>query len=86
MKVRDNHAKLNGDATEYVMPSGGLQIIGPSGSTLFSISLEPNFTLRVDAGDTVLAGGVLFTDRISIMPRASNVVTVHKVQERYEPK
>lgn len=78
MKIRDAHARINGNIIEYTMGSGGLEIIRPDGRVLFSIFLEPNFALRVDGGESVNVDGVLFGDRITITPRASNVVVIEK--------
>jgi len=78
MKIRDGHARLNGDKTEYEMPSGSLDIIADDGRTLFGISLEKDGSIRVDSGSHCKHGGIGFEDTIQIIPRATNVVTVSR--------
>lgn len=76
MKLRDSHATLSNDKTEYVMPSGGVQIIADDGRTLFDITLNKDGTIRVGAGHVCKHNGELLDDRILIHPIASNCVNL----------
>jgi len=84
MKIRDGNAVINGDKTEHELPSGGLEIIADDGrSTLFSVNLRKDGTLRIDAGTYCKHGGKILEDRILIKPEASNVVSI--IRPEYKP-
>ena len=76
MRIRDGHAILNGNKTEYVMASGSLDIISDDGRTLFGISLQKDGTIRLDAWHTCKHQGVVLDDRILIKPIATNAVNI----------
>lgn len=79
MKIRDGHAVISGDNTEYEMPSGSCDIIADDGRTLFSFKLEDDGGVYVSAGgcckhnDAVLDDGPLH-----ILPRASNSIIIQR--------
>ncbi len=82
MKIRDSHATINGDKTEYEMPSGGLEIIASDGKTLFSINLNQDGSIRVDAGSYCRHNGAILEDRFRIAPVAANVVAIFKLENK----
>ena len=77
MKIRDAHARINGDETAYEMPSGGINIIADDGNTLFSIDLKDN-VLSIESGHVCKHGGRILDDSYSIKPRASNLIIITK--------
>lgn len=83
MKVRDLQAQLDGDDTVVAMPSGGLEIVGDDGRTLFSISLKDN-VLRVDAGSISKHGGKILDHNFLIAVRASNCINIIKTELKQE--
>ena len=83
MKIRDAHARINGDKTVYEMPSGGINIIADDGNTLFSIDLKDN-VLSLKSGHVCRHGDRILDDRYSIRPRASNLIEV--VKSEYIPE
>jgi hypothetical protein len=76
MRVRDSFATLNGDKTETVMPSGGLEIIADDGRTLYSINLNKDGSLRVSVDMVCKHGDVVLDDRPLISPWAANCFNV----------
>lgn len=84
MRIRDAHATINGDKTEYAMPSGALDIIADDGKDLFSIALSDDGSIRISAGAFCKHGGVILEDRLYVRPVASNVVTIHKPKYKKE--
>lgn len=79
MKIRDNHATLNGDKTVFTMPSGGLEIINENGDTLFGINLNPDGSLKINAGQFCWHNGTLFNEILLVQPVATNVITVSRI-------
>ena len=77
MKVRDSHATLHGDDGRVLFPSGGIEIVGDDGRTLFGISLKGN-ELRIDSGSPSKHNGAMLDDRFVIKPIASNVIVLVK--------
>ena len=76
--IRDAHAVINGDKRTFRCISGGLQIIGDGGKTLFEISAcenpDPN-SFKIDSLR-------ISTDsRVLIIPVASNVVIVSSYED-----
>jgi hypothetical protein len=67
MKVRDSFATLNDDNTITEMPSGGLEIVGDDGRSLFALRLTKEGVLEVSG-----------EERISVEPRACNLIYVRK--------
>lgn len=82
MKIRDSHAKINGDKTEHDMPSGGVEIIAQDGRTLFCISLEKDGAIHVSASGHCKHNGIVLEDGITVRPKASNVVHVYRLESR----
>lgn len=78
LKIRDGHAVLNGDKTEYSMPSGTMDIIAEDGRTLFGLTLGKDGTLRIDAGTTCKVDSGILDDRFTIKPVSSNVIELTK--------
>ncbi len=78
MRIRDAHATLNGDKTEYDMPSGGLEIIADDGRALFSVSLAKDGVLRVKPGYHCRHDGKVFDDTFKIKPIATNLIELHR--------
>lgn len=83
MKIRDAHASVNGDFSTTPMPSGGLEIVGDDGRTLFTIKLQSG-ALQVTAGMVCKVDGVLLDDKLSIIPHSRNCVFIER--PKYEPK
>ena len=77
MKIRDSHATINGDNTEFHAPSGGIEIIAEDGRTMFGVNLAGN-TLEITSGHVCKHNGKLLDDRFSIEPVASNLFVVTK--------
>ena len=77
LKIRDSFARINGNKDVYVASSGGIEIIGEDGGTMFSISISGR-ELRVDAGNVCKQGDLILDDRFSIKPIASNCITITK--------
>lgn len=75
MRIRDCHATRNGDELIQTMPSGGLEIVGDDGRTLFSVRLKDG-QLQVMAGGVCKHEGKMLDDRISIIPHSSNHVSI----------
>lgn len=84
MKIRDSHATLNRDKTEFECPSGGLDIISDDGKRLFSIRVEGPGTISVECGGHCKHMGKLFEDKASIFPRACNLIHFQKVESKPE--
>jgi len=78
MKIRDAHAAVSGDKTEYDMPSNGLEIIADDGRTLFSVSLAKDGALRVKAGHICQHYGKFLDDTLKIKPIATNLIELHR--------
>jgi len=75
MKIRDGHASINNDKTEYTMPSGTVDIIAPDGRSLFSISIVST-GIEVSACSVIKIGDKLHDEGLLIQPRSSNVVRI----------
>jgi len=71
VKIRDKHATINGDKTIYEMPSGGIEVIGDDGKTLFIVS-ESDGRLEVAVSSVMKHKGKLFDDRITVEPKSAN--------------
>ena len=78
MRIRDAHAAISGDMTEYGIPSNGLEIIADDGRTLFSVSLANDGVLRVTAGHHCSHAGKVFDDTFKIKPIATNLIELHR--------
>lgn len=76
MKIRDGHATINGDTTEYEMPSGSIDIIAEGGKTLMRVSLQKDGSVRVSAGHVCKRGDVVLDDKLLIHPLACNVIEI----------
>lgn len=83
MKIRDLHAKVNGNTDVFTMTSGGLEIMADDGKTLFSMRLVGN-TLMLSAGSTCKHAGMILDDSFVIKPRAANCVDI--VKSEYETR
>ena len=79
MKIRDSFATLNGDDTEYEMTSGGLEIVGDDGRTMFCISLKGN-VLSIDGGMVCRQDEKLLDDRFILRPKAANCIDLIKTE------
>lgn len=75
MKIRDAHATVNGDKTTQVMPSGGLEIVGDDGQSLYTLKLKDG-QLEIQVGGVVKHGGLVMDDKISVLPIARNCVLI----------
>ena len=78
MEVRDSFATLNNDTTIMSMPSGALEIVADDGRTLFYLRVAKDGSLEVSGGDFCKHDGLVLEERISVLPRASNVVYIRK--------
>jgi hypothetical protein len=78
MRIRDAHATISGDKTEYDMPSNGLEIIADDGRTLFGVSLAKDGALRVKAGHICQHYGKFLDDTLKIKPIATNLIELHR--------
>jgi hypothetical protein len=76
MRVRDSYATLNGDKTETVMPSGGLEIIADDGRALYDIRLNNDGSLHVSVCMVCKHGGVVLDDKPLISLQAANCFNV----------
>lgn len=85
MKIRDSHATLNGDKTEHVMPSGGLDVISDDGKALVII-IETELGIQVRVVGNIKHNGKVLDDQMRIAPKASNVVEIFRPEcERFNP-
>jgi hypothetical protein len=75
MKIRDSHATINGDDTQYEMPSGGCDIIADDGKTLLSFCLQDG-GIRIHAGQVTRHGGKILDDCLLVKPHASNCIII----------
>jgi len=78
MRIRDAHAAISGDMTEYGIPSGGLEIIADDGRTLFSVWLAKDGALRVKAGHICQHYGKFLDDTLKIKPISTNLIELHR--------
>ncbi len=78
MRLRDLHATLSSDTTEYVMPSGGIQIIADDGRSLFDIRLSKEGHIEVSSGHFCKHAGKVLDDYMRIEPRACNLIYIHR--------
>ena len=78
LKVRDGHAAINHDSTEYEMPSGSLDIIAEDGRTLYSLSLREGGRLEISGHSTCKHEGVILDQYFTIKPGAANRITLVK--------
>jgi hypothetical protein len=76
MKIRDLHATVKGDTTEFTMESGGLNIISDDGRVLFSITLTENGGIIIDAGVVCRFKGKKLDDMLAVYPIACNKVNI----------
>jgi hypothetical protein len=83
MQIRDSHSSVKGDFSTITMPSGGLDVIGEDGRTLYTIKLDGG-KLSVSAGMVCKVEGVLLDDKLSIAPHSRNSVVIER--PNYEPK
>lgn len=86
MKVRDLFAEINGDDSVIEMPSGGLEIVGEDGRSMFSMRLTKDGVLELSGGNLCRHGGKLLDERISVEPRASNLIYIRKSECRISGK
>jgi hypothetical protein len=77
MKIRDSHASIQGEFSAITMPSGGLEVIGDDGRTLYTIKLDGG-KLHVSAGVVCKLNGVLLDDKLSIAPHSRNSVVIER--------
>lgn len=75
MKIRDRNASLNGDDSCYVMPSGGLEIVGDDGRALFSIEIKDG-VLNVQTGVACKHGGKVLDNRLVVIPHSANFLSI----------
>lgn len=78
MLIRDSMAQVNGDDTVTKIPSGGLEILGDNGRTLYSINLTEDGGLDISIGSICNYEGIMLDNVIYIEPRASNKVFLHR--------
>jgi len=78
LRIRDGHAMLNGDKTEYTMDSGSVDIIAEDGRTMFGIRLCKDYSLEIDSGVVCKNGGILHDDAFDIRPISSNRIRLTK--------
>ncbi len=76
LKIRDGHATINGDKTEYEMPSGVLDIISDDGKSLFSITLEECGKIVVSARGICRHERQILDDTIYVQPKYGNMILV----------
>jgi len=82
MKIRDGYARINGDDTEYDLPSDSLEIIADDGRVLFDINmLKDAIGIDLRSGDVCKHKGEMLDDRFSIQPVASNMIRI--IKEKY---
>jgi len=86
MRIRDKFATVNGDVTEHVMPSEGLQIISDDGRTMFSITLQGDGSLDISGGNYCKFNGQILTELLMVRPKASNSIEVIKCPHQPSPK
>lgn len=75
MKIRDAHATVNGDKKTHTMPSGGLEIVGDDGRSLYTLKLKDG-QLEVQVGGVVKHGGLVLDDKLGVLPIARNCVLI----------
>lgn len=78
MRIRDSFAVINGDMTEYYMPSGGLEIIADDGRTLFCINSTNDGGIDIGGGIICKHQGKMLDSIISINPVAANRAVIRK--------
>ena len=78
MNIRDIHATIQGDKTQYTLPSGGVVVIADDGQELFSVTLQKDGSIHVSASNPCKHGGVLLDDRLDIRPVASNAINISR--------
>lgn len=81
MKIRDSHARLNGDKTTTDVPSDGLEILSDDGRCIFQVRQESDHEISVWAGEYFKSKGVIYEDRFVIVPHSSNVVNLRRVPD-----
>jgi len=77
MKIRDAHSSITGKFETITMPSGGLEVIGDDGRTMYTIDLKEG-VLRISAGMLCKINGVVLDDSLVIIPHACNVVVISR--------
>ena len=82
MKIRDSHAKLNGDNTTFNCPSDGLEILSLDDRSLFRITLDADGVLSVWSGDYCTWKGTVLTDEFVLIPHARNIVKFQKLPRK----
>jgi hypothetical protein len=75
MKIRDAHSRVSGEEKTYVMPSGGLEIVGDDGRTLYSLMLKDG-QLEVSVGGAIKHGEMILDDKLAIIPVSINRVLI----------
>ena len=77
MKIRDAHAVINGDKTEFELPSGGLDVIADDGRPLFHVSLSGS-GIEISANGFCKHKNLVLGTRLSVKPGASNAVYIER--------
>ena len=75
MRIRDSHATINGDDTQYEMPSGGCDIIADDGKTLLSFRFQDG-GIRIHAGQVARYGGKILDNCLLVKSVASNCIII----------
>ena len=79
MRIRDSHAEVNGDKTEYEMPSGSLDVIGEGGRTLFSVAIaDEGNSIRVSAVGRIRVIDRVYSERLRVVPSSTNVIFIER--------
>lgn len=76
MKVRDGHATINGNKTEFECRSGCVEIIAEDERTLFSIMQMKDGEIMVIAGKQCKHRGKILNDQMVIRPIATNCIEI----------
>lgn len=69
---------------EFVMPSGGLDIIADDGRALLSLSLNKDGSIHVSAAGHCKHNGQVLDESILVQPRATNCFDI--IRRVYEQK
>lgn len=83
LKIRDGHATVNGDKTEYTMPSGCLDIIAEDGRALFCITLADDGGVDISASGHCRHMKTVLEDVLLLQPRSSNVIRVYRHKSEF---
>lgn len=81
MKIRDMHATLSDDKTEYEMPSGGLDILADDGRVLFCI-IQNGDKIEITTSCICKQGNKLLDRGMTITPRYINSIEISRAEYR----